>query len=557
MRLRALTLLTLLPVLAATEPVLAQSQGDQTPRYDIVLRNGTVIDGTGRPGSQADVGIRDGHVAALGDLSDAKAGEVVDVTGLVVCPGFIDLHSHADRGILEYRAAENYIRQGATTLVCGNCGSSPVDVRKFFAELRDGGTGPNIALLIGHGSVRREVLGMRNAAPNDDQLRQMQALVRQAMQDGAVGMSTGLRYSPGAYAETKEIVALAKVVASHGGFYATHMRDEGTRMLEALQEALQIGREAGVPVHISHHKISSAAAFGLTRLSLAEIDRAREKGLDVSLDQYPYGAGSGGMSLYVPQASLAGGVEAYRKRIADPKQRAEIVAGVEELLRRKIYETSQSPDNPEHTAVALARVQIARAKHDRTLEGKTVTDILRARKQDVTLRNGAEVIVELVGHGVQGINHTLDARPGGDVDRVMRYPLTCVASDGAVFAFGEGNPHPRSYGCFPRVLGHYVRERKLLSLEQAIHKMTALPAHRLGWTDRGVVKPGAWADLVVFDPKTIADKGTFADPHQYAVGVKHTLVRGELVLKSGKMTNRLPGRPVGLTRPKSTAAASH
>lgn len=523
-------------------------------RLDVVIRRGTLVDGSGKPAREADVGIRDGRIAVVGDLSQEQAGEVIDAAGRVVCPGFIDLHSHADRGIREFRAAENYLRQGVTTLLCGNCGSSPTDVGAFFQELREGGTGPNIALLIGHGSVRSQVLGRVNLPPTESQLEEMKRLVRQAMEDGAVGMSTSLRYGAGTYADTDEIAALAKEIAPFGGFYATHMRDEGTKILEAIEEALVIGRQADVPVHISHHKISSTSVFGLTRLTLERIEEARRGGMDVTLDQYPYGAGSGGVSIYVPQASLSGGIEAFRRRAADPEERQQIIAAVKELLQRKVYLADGRIDDPQHTAAALRRIQIARAPHDATLEGKTLVDILKMQKRPVTLENGADLLVDLVAENVTGINHTLEDRPGGDVDRVMTFPLTAIASDGSVFEFGEGHPHPRSYGCFPRVLGHYVRERKLLSLETAIHKMTAIPAARLGWKERGVIRPGAWADVVVFDPETITDKATFIEPHQHSVGMEHVLVRGQFALRSGKLTGELPGRPVGLGDEAGSAA---
>jgi dihydroorotase/N-acyl-D-amino-acid deacylase len=512
--------------------------------FDILISGGVVIDGTGAARRRADVGIRNGRIDAIGQLTDRPAKQQVDADGLIICPGFIDLHSHADRGILEHRGAENYIRQGVTTLVCGNCGSSPTNVKSFFAHLRDGGAGPNIALLIGHGSVRQQVIGRLNAPPTDDQLAEMKRLVKQAMQDGAVGMSTSLRYGPGAYASTDEISELAKEIAPFDGFYATHMRDEGTQILAAIDEALEIGRRAKVPVHISHHKISSASVFGLTRLTLERIDRARRDGHDVTLDQYPYGAGSGGVSLYVPQSSLSGGLKAFNRRVADDRQRAQILDSIKDLLKRKVYEASQRSSDPQHTAAALARIQIARAAYNPKLEGKNLTQILRSREQPVTLHNGAELLIELVQNNVRGINHTLDDSSGGDVDRVMQHPLTSIASDGSVFEFGVGNPHPRSYGCYTRVLGRYVRDRRLLTLETAIRKMTTLPARRLGWRDRGVLKTGAWADLVVFDPETVIDKATFLKPHQQSGGVAHVVVRGQFVLRDNQMTGTLPGQPL-------------
>ncbi len=535
-----------LSLVLACAAVSACAVADEPKGFQLVLRGGTIIDGTGSPGRPADVAISDGRIVAIGNLDGLTANVVINVSGQVVCPGFIDLHSHADRGILKYRSAENYIRQGVTTLLCGNCGSSPTDIEKFFRELQDGGTGPNIAILVGHGSVRQAVLGRRDVVPDRNQLEKMKAIVRRGMRAGAVGLSTSLRYGPGSYAGTDEIVSLASQVRPFGGFYATHMRDEGTRIIEALEEALVIGRRARVPVHVSHHKISSASVFGLTRQTLARIGTARRAGIDVSLDQYPYGAGSGGVGLYVPQSSLAGGLDAFRKRVADPKQRARILASVEDLLVRKLYLADQSPGDDAHTRQALNRIQIARARHDETLEGKNLVQILVSRRKPVTIRNGAELLIELVGHGVTGINHTLEVQPGGDVDRVMSDPHTAIASDGSVFEFGIGNPHPRSYGCYPRVLGHYVRTRGVLKLENAIRKMTSLPARRLDWHDRGQLASGAVADVTVFDPNVVTDKATFLKPHQHSVGITHVLVHGRFVLRNGKMTGQLPGRPVRL-----------
>ena len=289
--------------IAATCPLTALASN---PSFDLVIRGGTLVDGTGTPGVRHDLGIKGARIAAIGNLSEATARRVINATNRIVCPGFIDMHTHSDSTLLQDGLAKSAVRQGATTHVVGNCGSSPTDIATFFRDLRNGGTGPNIAILVGHGSVRQKVMGRRPVPPTADQLQQMKDLVRQAMRDGAVGLSTSLRYGPGSYAGTEEIVALATEIKPFGGFYATHMRDEGTRIVEALEEALVIGRRAEIPVHVSHHKISSASVFGLTRQTLARIDAARRNGVDVSLDQYPYGAGSGGVALYVPQRSLAG-----------------------------------------------------------------------------------------------------------------------------------------------------------------------------------------------------------------------------------------------------------
>jgi len=527
---------------------------DTAERLDILVRNVRVIDGTGRPEFRADVAIRQGRIVTVGKV-EAAANETIDGTPYLLCPGFIDLHNHGDHGILTVRAAENYVRQGTTTLVCGNCGSSPTDVPAFLRQLRDGGAGVNIVMLIGHGSVRQAVIGDRDAAPSAEQLQRMRQMVCQAMEGGAVGMSSGLRYRPGAYATTDEIAALAKEIAPYGGFYATHMRDEGPKILEALDEALVIGRQAGVPVHISHHKISSASVWGLTTQTLAKVDKARAAGMDVTLDQYPYRAGSSYIGLMVPQPMIAGGPEAFRNRIADPEVRQKVLAAVEAEMAEKLYEPGQKPDNAQAIAAALARIQLARSPANKALEGKNLAEILTERNIPLSRKAGAELIVELVGQGTSAIYHTIDDRPGGDLERVLQHPQTCIASDGSVFPFGEQHPHPRSYGTYPRVLALYVRDRKILSWEQAIYKMTGLPARRLGWTDRGEIKPGYWADLVLLRSEEIADVATFEKPHRYAVGVDHVIVRGEFVLRSGKMTRRQPGRPVSSVPVATTPAA--
>jgi len=551
-----IAVLLLAAAIAGGEPIASAQAPDAQPNpeppttADIVIRNGLVVDGTGSPPVRADVAITDGRITAIGPQLTVAAKETIDAGDRIVCPGFIDLHNHADFALLKHRAAENYIRQGATTLVCGNCGMSPADIAEYVRKLREGSLGPNIAMLIGHGDVRRAAMGTENVAPTAEQLAKMKQFVREAMQAGAVGMSTGLTYSPSAYGKTEELIELCKELAPFHGFYATHIRDEGTAVFEALDEALKIGREAGVPVHISHHKISAASVFGATKLTLRKIDEARAAGQDVTLDQYPYGAGSGFLSFYVPQSSLSGGIEAYRKRISDPKERTPIVASVEDVFKRKLFEAGRSPDNPEHTAVALTRVQVARSPQDPKLSGKNLTEILRARGQDVTVHNGAEALVDLVGQETMGINHTLDDSPGGDVERVMQHPLTSIASDGMVVEFGKDNPHPRSYGCFPRVLGLYVRERKVLKLEEAIYKMTSLPAQRLGWKERGTLAPGRIADVVVFDPKTIAERATFIEPHQYSIGVEQVLIGGRFVLRDGKLTGEMPGKPLAADEAK-------
>jgi dihydroorotase/N-acyl-D-amino-acid deacylase len=333
------------------------------------------------------------------------------------------------------------------------------------------------------------------------------------------------------------------------------MRDEGTKILEALDEALTIGRQAGVPVHISHHKISSASVWGLTTQTLDRIDKARAAGMDVTLDQYPYGAGSSGIALMVPQPAVAGGPEAFQKRIADRAFLNQVLRAVEQEVIQKLYEPGQAPANARDTEVALARIQLARSPKDKSLEGKDLAAILKQRQTPVSLKAGAELIVELVAAGATAIYHTVDDRPGKDVERILRHPQTCISSDGSVFPFGERHPHPRSYGTYPRVLARYVREQKVLSWEEAIHKMTGLPARRLRWTDRGEIKPGYWADIVLLKPDEVRDQATFETPHRYAVGIEHVLIRGEFVLKAGRMTGKRPGQPILAVPPKKAPAS--
>lgn len=511
----------------------------------LILRGAKIVDGSGGPAFVGDVGIADGRIVRVGKIEVTVAGaKVVEAGGLVLTPGFIDLHNHSDRAVLDHPQVVNYLYQGATTLLCGNCGSSPTDLPELFARLREVGTGPNIAMLVGHGSVRGDVIGQVDAPPSPDQLVAMQQLVTDAMEAGAVGMSTGLRYRLGAYASTTEVVELARQLAPYGGIYATHMRDEGVKILPAFEEALEIGRQAGVPVHVSHHKISSASVWGLTEETLRRIDAARAAGMDVTLDQYPYGAGSSNLSLMVPQSSISGGMAAFRERISDPQQKAEILAAVKELMVRKLFEKDVDIESPKEVRTALSRIQIAQISGQQDVEGLNLAQILDRRKVPLSVDTGAELIVELVAGGARAIYHCIDDRPEGDADRVMQHPQTCISSDGYVFPFGQGSPHPRSYGTYPRVFARYVRERPVLSLEEAVHKMTALPAARLGMVDRGLIKPGYWADVVLFDPEKITDQATFLKPHQYSTGVEHVLVRGVFALRDGKPTGLRPGRPV-------------
>lgn len=518
----------LLALLAGIGGLLFAACGLFGPKYDVIIRHGQVIDGSGAAGVQVDVGIKDGKIAAIGDLSEEHASRELDASGQVVAPGFIDMHTHTERKIRELPAVENYIRQGVTTLVGGNCGGSPLPVGEFLHEVDSIGIAPNLALLVGHNTVRRAVMGSENREPTPDELAQMQKLVEQAMQEGAFGMSTGLKYIPGAYSKTDEVVVLAKVVARYGGFYATHMREEGLGLLEAVAEAIEIGRQAGVPVQISHHKAVGKSMWGSSAKTLQMVDDAVAEGLDVMLDQYPYTATSTGLTVVFPAWSLEGGKEKIIERLQTPAVRKLMKEGI---VKNILYD--RGGGDP-------ASIVVSSFPADSTLEGMNLAEITQLRGKKPTPENAAEVLMDLqLEGGGRGIYHCLNE---DDVKRIMQHPLVMHGSDGATIEFGKAKPHPRSYGTYPRVLGRYVREQHVLPLEEAIRKMTSLPAKRLKLTDRGLLKEGMWADVVVFDPETVIDRATWTEPHQYPEGISYVLVNGTLVVDAGAWTGKFPGR---------------
>ena len=502
-------------------------------RYDLILIGGEVHDGLGSPGRAADVGILGDRIAGVGDLSGARADEWIDVSGLAVTPGFVDIHSHATRGVFRHGLAENYLTQGVTTAIGGPDGSSPLPIGEWLERFEYEGSAINMGLLVGHGTVRREILGMEDRAPTDAELDEMRALVEQAMLEGAFGLSTGLKYVPGAFAETEEVIELAKVAGRHGGVHISHMREEGLLLLEAVRETIRIGEEGGLPTQLTHHKVVGAPMWGKSEESLRLVDEAVARGVDVTIDQYPYTASSTGLTILFPAWSLAGGAEALDERLEDPEQRTRIEEAVRENLEKD--RGGGSPDN----------VVIARCEWDPSLEGKSLGDLLRERGLPVTNANGAALAVELQQNG--GFGGVFHAMHEDDVRRIMVHPRTMIASDGGIVAPGEGVPHPRNYGTFARVLGLYVREAGLLTLEEAVRKMSGFPAERLGLRDRGVIREGAVADLVVLDPDTVEEHAEFGDPHRYSTGVSHVMVAGDFVLRGGDPTGQRPGRALRLT----------
>ncbi|HEY8470034.1 MAG TPA: D-aminoacylase [Longimicrobiales bacterium] len=497
--------------------------------YDLLITGGTVVDGTGAPGYAADVAVREGRIVRVSrePLRRESAARVIDASGHVVAPGFIDLHAHLDP-LLRLPGAESHVRQGVTTALGGPDGTAPLPLAAYLDSAQALGLGMNVAFLAGHNTIRRRVMGTANRAPTEEELARMRELVAQAMEEGAFGLSTGLRYVPGAFATTDEVVELARVAAQHGGIYTSHLRDEGLHLLEGVAEALEIGRRAGIPVVLTHHKVVGKPMWGSSQRTLAMIDSARAAGTDVMADQYPYTATYTGISVLVPSWALAGGDSAFLRRLEVPALRDSIVRGI-------IWNIENDRGGGD-----LSRVQLARVSWDRTLEGRTLRDWAEREGRPPTSETGAELVIEAIRRGgASAIYHVLDE---GDVERIMRHPHTAIASDGRLTQPGEGHPHPRWYGTFPRVLGQYVRERGVLTLEEAVRKMTTLPADRLGLADRGRITEGAWADLVIFDPETVADRATFEDPHQYPEGIPYVIVNGVPVVDGGRFTDARPGR---------------
>ncbi|GIU76457.1 MAG: N-acyl-D-amino-acid deacylase [Bryobacteraceae bacterium] len=495
--------------------------------YDVLIRNARVIDGTGAGWFRSSVAVRGGSIAAIGPLDHAEARTVIDARGLVLAPGFIDAHSHALAGLRQHPDAENLIRQGVTTVMEGQDGSSPLPLRDVLEEMDRLRPAVNIGFFAGHGTIRTRVMKTEMRAPTIEELDRMKALLEQAMRDGAFGLSTGLFYVPGNYATTEEVIELARVAASLGGMHISHMRDETAGVVASVAETIRIGEEGGLPTQVTHHKIIGKANWGRSAETLRLISEARARGVDVTLDAYPYTASSTGTGALFPQWALSGGAQALAERLSAPETRARIRA---EIVRR-ILEDRGGGDP--------ANVVLASCRFDPSLAGKSLADLARARGLAPTAEAAADIAIELQRRG--GCSAIYHAISEDDVERILAYRWTMIASDGGVVAPGEGAPHPRNYGTFARVLGRYVRQRKLMPLEEAVWKMTGLPAQRLGLWDRGLIRPGMRADLVLFDPERIADRATFAEPHQYAEGVVAVWVNGVETLREGKMTGSRGG----------------
>ena len=502
----------------------------QPVEYDVLIRNATIADGSGNTWYYGDVGIRGDTIAGVGHLDGATGRMAIDAKGLVAAPGFIDIHTHARRGIFQDPAAQNYIRQGVTTLIEGNDGSSALPLGPFFEKLSATHLGVNFGSFAGQGSIRQQVLGLENRKATEEEIAKMRVLMEQAMRAGALGLSTGLFYVPGNFTPTQEVIELAKVAGRMGGMHISHMRDEAAHVEDSVRETIRIGEEGHLPTQVTHHKIIGKAYWGRSVETLKLVDEARARGVDVTIDQYPYTASSTGTAAMFPQWSLAGGHKALLERLSAPEERQKIKA----VIVDRILNDRGGGD--------AKNVFMASCAFDPKLAGKSLAQITVERGRVATVENAAETAIEIQQKGgCSAVSHAISEE---DIDRILRAPETMIGSDGEIPEFGKGAPHPRSYGTFARVLSRYVRERKTITLETAVRKMSGFPAERLKLLDRGLLRPGMKADVVVFDPATVRDMATFENPHQYAVGFREVIVNGRPVIHEGKLTGERPGRVI-------------
>ena len=493
--------------------------------FDVVMRHGLVVDGSGSPAFFADVGVKGRRIAAIGRI-DEKGREEIDATGLVVAPGFIDVHTHADN-IADQPLAEHFLRMGVTTVVVGNCGSSTLDVDKFFRKIAKTKVSPNVATLVGHNSIREKAMGGSfDRPPTPEELAWMKALVDRAMKDGAAGLSTGLIYPPGTFSKTEEIVELAKVVKLYDGIYTSHMRHENSQIFKALEEFLRVVREAQVRGEVSHIKLSGEASWGKADQVLAYLEKERAEGLKITQDLYAYTASSTTLQRLIPTEAFDGGDEKCNAIIADPVRKAKLAEKIKAGLRASRREN-------------FAYAVIASYKHDPSLNGLNIVEAAKKLRGSDSLDDQIETIFEIQKNGSgMGVFHGMNEE---DMQKFMRHPTTMIASDSGLHEFGKEVPHPRGYGNNARVLGRYVRDWKVLRLEDAVGKMTSLPANTFQIRQRGELREGNWADITIFDPEKVSDPATYADPHHYAVGIPCVLVNGVVTIRNSQHTGAKAG----------------
>ena len=526
--------------------------------YSIIIKGGKIVDGTGNPWFYGDIGIKNGKISKIGRLH-SEAEKVIDAEGCIISPGFIDMHSHSDLTPLINPYMESKVRQGVTTEVIGNCGfsaaplndrlreqileTSPMlkeaDARlewsstaEYMEVIERNGVSLNLAPLVGHGTLRAFVMGYEKRRPTSMELEQMKRLLAESLEQGAFGMSTGLIYPPSCYAETEEIIELCKVVAKYGGIYASHIRGEEHRLLDSVKEAIEIGEKAKVPVEISHHKAAGRENWGKVKETLRMIEEARGLGVEVTCDVYPYTAGSFGLDSILPPYAHEGGVKKMLEKLKDPesrrKLRNDMVKGVGKW--RSVA-----------SIIGWENIMISYCKGHPEYEGKMISELAGQKSVDPF-----DFVFDLIIEEKSSTSVVLFSMSEDDMRRVLKSPFSMIGSDSSARAaygiLAAGKPHPRAYGTFPRVLGRYVREEKVLTLQDAIRKMTSFPAQKLGLKDRGLIKEGMWADITIFNPRKITDKATFTAPHQYPEGIKYVIINGKIVIEKGEHTKEKPGK---------------
>jgi len=523
---------------------------------DLLIRNAAVVDGTGKSAFRADVGIAAGRIALVADRIEQEAARTLDALGLHLAPGFIDAHTHSDLPLLVDPRAQSKIRQGVTTEVIGNCGSSPAPLAgaavaevkarielleleltwesmgEFLDRLRTPGTAVNVVPLVGHNTVRGAVMGYDDIQPTPEQQARMEQLVAEAMDQGARGLSTGLYYPPGYYARTREVIGLARVAGRRGGVYASHIRSESDQLLESVAEAITIGAQAEIRVEIAHVKASGFRNWGTAAALIETLEEAQEKGVRLGCDQYPYHASSTWLASILPYWAQAGGAKGIAARLRAPQTRAQL---------RQDWEENRAEWDNRSGVRDWSDILIADCPSRPGILGKTIAEVAEMDGKDPL-----DAAFDLMVENECQVSCVWFSQLEDNVRKLMRHPLVVVGSDASSLSphgvLGRRKVHPRSYGTFPRVLGKYVREEKVLSLEEAVKKMTSVTAGRFGLTDRGTIREGGWADLVLFDARTVGDRATFTEPHQYPKGIPYVIVNGQLVIDGGEHTDALPGR---------------
>jgi len=496
---------------------------------DYIIRNGKLIDGSGNNWQYKDVAIQNNKIVAIGNLKSWKANKEIDAKGLVIAPGFIDVHAHIEGGESRNPLASNFIYDGVTTVITGNCGGSAENLKNYFNTIDSIGTTINVASLIGHNTIRKQAMGTANRNATATEMQTMEKLAEEAMRDGAVGMSTGLIYIPGTYAPTEEIVSLAKVIRAGGGVYSSHIRYEEDKVLEAINEAIQIGRAANIPVEISHFKVSGQNNWGRSKETIPLVINARKEGIDVTIDQYPYTASSTQLSVLLPDWVLSDGQDSIMARLKNLAIRKRVAEHSIDIIKKR---------GLKHFSYAV----VASYRADTSFNGKSIEEINVLLGNKHNQKAEAETIIQMIEKG--GAQMVYHGMGDNDVVAIMKYPFNMIASDAGIAVMGVGKPHPRAYGTNARVLGKYVREMGVISLEDAIRRMTSLPAEKFNIKNRGLIKEDYIADIVIFDENEVTDMANYTEPHRYAKGFKYVWVNGALTINEGEHNGTRKGMAI-------------